>query len=319
MKKEYQDDFEKFIKEGFDRQAKKELDAVKNDESLEELPESLKISMRQKIDARIKEAEAAKAETQQVESQRVDSENAESEKSEGTKTTYDNLSEEDRKALELGRKMLEEGKVTEFREPEKKGLSSRGKLRLKHVLGFVAVLVVVMLVEVNSLGGPEKIVKMVKQQVAEREVEKINSGSENKVIVKENEEEAYQTIADEFGAEVVRIFEKPKEMKFEKMELDKEWQIADVTYDYQGESVRYSINAVYNDSSIGIDMEDKVIDEYQITNDEGIIVDVKQYETISKKTRYYSAEFSYKGLKYSLIGSIEKIEFENIIKNLFFY
>ena len=61
MKKEYQDDFEKFIKEGFDRQAKKELDAVKNDESLEELPESLKISMRQKIDARIKEAEAAKA------------------------------------------------------------------------------------------------------------------------------------------------------------------------------------------------------------------------------------------------------------------
>ena len=42
MKKEYQDDFEKFIKEGFDRQAKKELDAVKNDESLEELPESLK-------------------------------------------------------------------------------------------------------------------------------------------------------------------------------------------------------------------------------------------------------------------------------------
>lgn len=139
------------------------------------------------------------------------------------------------------------------------------------------------------------------------------------MIVEENEEEAYQIIADEFGTEVVRIFEKPKEMKFEKMELDKEWQIADVTYDYQGESVRYSINAVYNDSSIGIGMEDKVIDEYQITNDEGIIVDVKQYETISKKTRYYSAEFSYKGLKYSLIGSIEKIEFENIIKNLFFY
>lgn len=319
MKKEYQDDFEKFIKEGFDRQAKKELDAVKNDESLEELPESLKISMRQKIDARIKEAEAAKAETQQVESQRVDSENAESEKSEGTKTTYDNLSEEDRKALELGRKMLEEGKVTEFREPEKKGLSSRGKLRLKHVLGFVAVLAVVMLVEVNSLGGPEKVVELMKQKVAEREVEQINASSDSKVIVEENEEEAYQIIADEFGTEVVRIFEKPKEMKFEKMELDKEWQIADVTYDYQGESVRYSINAVYNDSSIGIGMEDKVIDEYQITNDEGIIVDVKQYETISKKTRYYSAEFSYKGLKYSLIGSIEKIEFENIIKNLFFY
>lgn len=167
MKKEYQDDFEKFIKEEFDRQAEKELDAVKNDESLEDLPESLKISMRQKIDARIKEAEAAKAASEKMDSEKIESEKTESEKSEGSKTAYDNLSEEDRKALELGRKMLEEGKVTEFREPEKKGLSSCGKLRLKHVLGFVAVLAVVMLVEVNSLGGPEKVVELMKQKVAE--------------------------------------------------------------------------------------------------------------------------------------------------------
>lgn len=318
MKKEYQDDFEKFIKEGFDRQAKKELDAVKNDESLEELPESLKISMRQKIDARIKEAEAAKAETQQVESQRVDSENAESEKSEGTKTTYDNLSEEDRKALELGRKMLEEGKVTEFREPEKKGLSSRGKLRLKHVLGFVAVLVVVMLVEVNSLGGPEKVVELMKQKVAEREVEQINASPDSKVIVEENEEEAYQVIADEFGVEPVRILERPEGMKFKELELDKDMQIAWMSYEYNDEMVRFIINAIYNESAIGNGMEDELLKEYSLEKN-GLKFEVKIYEKPQTKKTRYNVKFSHKSIDYSLIGVMNEDDFEKIINNLYIY
>lgn len=318
MKKEYQDDFEKFIKEGFDRQAKKELDAVKNDESLEELPESLKISMRQKIDARIKEAEAAKAETQQVESQRVDSENAESEKSEGTKTTYDNLSEEDRKALELGRKMLEEGKVTEFREPEKKGLSSRGKLRLKHVLGFVAVLAVVMLVEVNSLGGPEKIVKMVKQQVAEREVEKINSSPDSKVIVKEDEAEAYQTIADEFGVEPVRIMEKPDDMEFREMELDQNIQEACITYTCKEKNIRYIMNATNINISIGNGVEDDLVKKYKIANKKTDIL-VKEFETPKTREKYFSASYSYNNVGYKLIGSMSEDDLKDILNNLFFY
>lgn len=318
MKKEYQDDFEKFIKEGFDRQAKKELDAVKNDESLEELPESLKISMRQKIDARIKEAEAAKAETQQVESQRVDSENAESEKSEGTKTTYDNLSEEDRKALELGRKMLEEGKVTEFREPEKKGLSSRGKLRLKHVLGFVAVLAVVMLVEVNSLGGPEKVVELMKQKVAEREVEQINASSDSKVIVEENEEEAYQVIADAFGVEPVRMRIYPEKMTFKELELDLKVQNAWMNYEYKGESIRYLISTLYQDTALGVDFEDELVDQYEVI-EEKTEIQIKEYRTPKTGATYYWANYSYNGLEYYLFGKIEKEEFEKIINNLFFY
>lgn len=313
MKKEYQDDFEKFIKEGFDRQAKKELDAVKNDESLEELPESLKISMRQKIDARIKEAEAAKAA-----SEKMDSEKIESEKSEGSKTAYDNLSEEDRKALELGRKMLEEGKVTEFREPEKKGLSSRGKLRLKHVLGFVAVLAVVMLVEVNSLGGPEKVVELMKQKVAEREVEQINASPDSKVIVEENEEEAYQVIADDFGVEPVRILERPEGMKFKELELDKDMQIAWMSYEYNDEMVRFIINAIYNESAIGNGMEDELLKEYSLEKN-GLKFEVKIYEKPQTKKTRYNVKFSHKSIDYSLIGVMNEDDFEKIINNLYIY
>lgn len=294
MKKEYQDDFDNFIKEGLEKQAEIEMQAVKNDDTLADLPDDLKESMHQKIKERIRKAEEEK----------------EQEK-------YAGLSEEDRKALELGRKMLEEENVTEFKAPAKKRMSRCGKLRLQHALGFVAVLAVVMLVEVNSLGGPEKVVRLVKQQVAEREVEKINSNSENKIIVEENEEEAYQMIANEFGVEPVRIMKKPEEMKFKKLEFDKGLQIAEMIYVYKNENIRYIINATYKDMFIGNDFEDGLTEEYWIESAKAKVL-VKEYETPETKAKYYSAQYEYNGLEYELVGLMSKSDFENIIKNLFF-
>lgn len=295
MKKEYQDDFDNFIKEGLEKQAEIEMQAVKNDDTLADLPDDLKESMHQKIKERIRKAEEEK----------------EQEK-------YAGLSEEDRKALELGRKMLEEENVTEFKAPAKKRMSRRGKLRLQHALGFVAVLAVVMLVEVNSLGGPEKVVKLVKQQVVKRDVEKINSSSDSKIIVEENEEEAYQTIADEFGVEPVRIFIKPDGMKFEKLELDKNMQVAEMSYLYKNENIRYIINATYKDMAIGNDFEDGLTEEYWLESAKAKVL-VKEYETPETKAKYYSARYEYNELEYELVGMMSKADFENIIKNLFFY
>lgn len=294
MKKEYQDDFDNFIKEGLEKQAEMEMQAVKNDDTLANLPDSLKESMHQKIKERIRKAEEEK----------------EQEK-------YAGLSEEDRKALELGRKMLEEENVTEFKTPAKKRMSRRGKLRLQHALGFVAVLAVVMLVEVNSLGGPEKVVQMIKREVIDRDVEQINASSDSKIIVEENEEEAYQTIADEFGVEPVRIFIKPDGMKFEKLELDKNMQVAEMSYLYKNENIRYIINATYKDMAIGNDFEDGLIEEYWLESAKAKVL-VKKYETPETKAKYYSAQYEYNELEYELVGMMSKEEFENIIKNLFF-
>lgn len=295
MKKEYQDDFDNFIKEGLGKQAEIEMQSVKDDESLADLPDDLKESMHQKIKERIKEAEEKK----------------EQEK-------YAGLSEEDRKALELGRKMLEEGNVTEFKAPAKKGLSYRGKLRLKHALGVAAVLAVVMLVEVNSLGGPEKVIQLVKRGVIDREVEQINASSDSKIIVEENEEEAYQKIADEFGVEPVRIMEKPSGMTFEKLELDKGLQMAEMTYEYKGNSIRYIINAKYQDTSLGLDVEDEEVQNYVINNDRCKIT-VKGYKIQKNSKVRYVVGFGYNSIEYKLIGIMKQQEIEKIIKNLFFY
>ena len=293
MKKEYQDDFENFIKKGLERQAELEMKAVEADEESAEFPDHLKESLHQKIQNRIREAE--------------------------NNERYKDLSEEDRKALELGRKMLEVGNVVEFKAPEKSGLSRRGKLHLKHAVGFVAVLAVVMTVQVTSLGGPEKIVEIIERQIVERDVEQINASSDSKVIVKENEEEAYQAIADEFGAEPVRLVIHPKEMKFANVEIDTDMQTASMTYKYNDRSIRYTINATHKDTAIGLDVEDEVVDSHYITNSKNVDIQIKEYKTQSEKTEYYLAEFSYNGLKYTLIGSIQKEEFEKIVKNLFFY
>lgn len=294
MKKEYQDDFDNFIKEGLKKQAEIEMRAVENDNSLADLPDDLKESMRQKIQERIRKAEEEKKQEK-----------------------YAGLSEEDKKALELGRKMLEEGNVTEFKAPAKKRMSRRGKLHLQHVLGFVAVLAVVMLVEVNSLGGPEKVVQMIKREVIDRDVEQINASSDSKIIVEENEEEAYQTIADEFEVEPVRIFIKPDEMKFEKLELDKNMQVAEMIYTYNNENIRYIINATYKDTAIGNDFEDGLTEEYWLESAKAKVL-VREYETPETKAKYYLAQYEYNGLEYEIVGLMSKSDFENIIKNLFF-
>lgn len=58
--------------------------------------------------------------------------------------------------------------------------------------------------------------QFVKSSVGERQVSKVNSSDKNKIIEEEDEEKAYEKIADEFGIEPVRIIWRPTNMKFKK-------------------------------------------------------------------------------------------------------
>ena len=84
-----------------------------------------------------------------------------------------NLSEEDRKALELGRKMLKAevgaGQGDSSGNVEKKAHYRKKPLKIYLVLA--AVIVCVMAMGITSMGGPERVVRMVKQAVGDRDVE----------------------------------------------------------------------------------------------------------------------------------------------------
>ena len=110
---------------------------------------------------------------------------------------YEQLSPEDREALELGRQIRREREEAQ----EKKGRKRFGKI----ALNLAAVLALVSILGITSVGGPARLVEMVRTMVGEREVIKVNSDEENLKIAEEREEEAYQKIKDAFGVDPVRI------------------------------------------------------------------------------------------------------------------
>ena len=171
--KESKDQLEQIIKNEYDRLAQEEENDIQADDTIE-VPEGTKESLRAKIDQQIEEMKKEKI--------------------------YAQLSEEDRKALELGRKIMaeEEQEKTEAKVVHK-------KKRFKMYFGLAAVLILVMAVGITGIGGPERIVRMLKQAVGDREVEQVDSSDENLTFVEENEEEAYQIIWEKFGVEPVRI------------------------------------------------------------------------------------------------------------------
>lgn len=283
--KENMDQLEQALKKEFYRAAKKEETSILEDDSLD-VPEGMKESLFAGINEKIKVMKQ--------------------------EDLYANMSEEDKKALEIGRRIMEEEAKEEFRVK-----IVRKKRRFRMYIGLAAALVLAMAVGVTSLGGPERIIRMLTQMVGDREVVQVDSSDDNKVIVKEDEEEAYQIIREEFGVDPVRIVERPQGMQFVKMRLDQRMQIAEIDYSYNEEAIVYLVNASYAGSSWGIDVEDKVVEKYE-KNVNGNLFKIKKYETLETNTERYSLNFQYNGLEYYLIGSLTEKEIDIILNNLFF-
>ena len=283
--KDNMDRLEQAVKDEFDRVAQKEEAAISKDESLI-MPEGVKETMYEGI---LRKVNAMKQEE-----------------------LYANMSDEDRRALEIGQKIMEEEANAGI-----KVKIIRKKRRVRMYIGLAAALVLAMAVGVTSLGGPERIIRMVTQMVGDREIEQVDSSEDNLVIVKEDEEEAYQKIKEEFCTDPVRPVELPREMRFVKMQLDENMQVAEMSYKYNEEALTYIINASYAGSSWGIDINDEVIEKYEIKGNE-CLFRIKEYETTKTNRKRYSINFQYKGLEYFLLGTMEKEEMDVILNNLFF-
>lgn len=230
---------------------------------------------------------------------------------------YAQLSEEDMKALEIGRRIMEEEAAG-----ERKVRTVKIRKRLRTCVGLAAALTLTMAIGVTSMGGPERIIQMVTQTVGDREIEKITSSDKVMRTAEESEEEAYQKISDELGVEPVRIWNKTEEMKFIDMEYDEEIQTAEFYYEYNDDILIYLVNASYRDAFLGVDIEDEIVDMYnkKIGNDEvEILTEIKEYEIQETGQERYSAQFEYKGLEYFFIGAMDKEDFEYILENLYIY
>lgn len=290
---EKKDQLKEILKDQLNKEAKQIEEEVGLNDN-EEIPNELKIRMKNALDQKIRDREM---------------------RSEDMKRTdaYTGLSEEDQEALRLGREMLKN------QSEEKKIYTMRRKKRnIRRIVALAAVLILVMAVGMTSIGGPERMLQFVKSSVGGRQVSKVNSSDKNKIIEEEDEEKAYEKLADEFGIDPVRLIWRPKGMKFEKMILDTDIQVAEVDYLYKSKRIEYFISVSYGEVSWGYDNEDKKINCYyeQVGKAD---IEVTEYETPETERNRYVAEFEYKKMHYCFSGEMKKEEIENILKNLYFY
>ena len=290
---EKKDQLKEILKDQLNREAKQIEEEVGLNDN-EEIPNELKIRMKNALDQKIREREM---------------------RSEDMKRTdaYAKLSEEDQEALRLGREMMKN------QSEEKKIYTMRRKKRnIRRIVALAAVLILVMAVGMTSFGGPERMLQFMKSSVGGRKVSQVDSSDENKIIEEEDEELAYEKLADEFGIDPVRLIWRPKGMKFEKMILDTDIQVAEVDYLYKSKRIEYFISASYGEVSWGYDNEDKKINCYyeQVGKAD---IEVTEYETPETERNRYVAEFEYKKMHYCFSGEMKKEEIENILKNLYFY
>ena len=289
---EKKDQLKEILKDQLNKEAKQIEEEVGLNDN-EEIPNELKIRMKNALDQKIREREK---------------------RSEDMKRTdaYAKLSEEDQEALRLGREMLKN------QSEEKKIYTIRRKKRnIRRIVALAAVLILVMAVGMTSFGGPERMLQFMKSSVGGRQVSKVNSSDKNKIIEEEDEEKAYEKIGEEFGIEPVRLWWYPENMEFENMILDTDIQLAEIDYLYNSERTEFIISASYGKVSMGADNEDEITDHYY-KQEKKIQIKVTEYKTPETGTNRYKAEFKYKNLYYCLTGTMTKEEMENILKNLYF-
>ena len=234
---EKKDQLKEILKNQLNKEAKQIEEEVGLNDN-EEIPNELKIRMKNALDQKIREREM---------------------RSEDMKRTdaYAKLSEEDLEALRLGREMLKN------QSEEKKIYTMRRKKRnIRRIVALAAVLILVMAIGMTSFGGPERMLQFMKSSVGGRKVSQVDSSDKNKVIEEEDEEKAYEKIEKEFGIAPVRLWWYPENMEFENMILDTDIQVAEVDYLYKDKKIEYFVSASYGEVSWGYDNEDKKIDYY---------------------------------------------------------
>lgn len=287
---------EQTIKEDLEKEAQEILRALETSD-VDELSDEKQIELKKKIDEKIEAYEFEKI--------------------------CNGLPEEYQDALRAGMELKKQESAIDRKDEtdgEEAGENTRRvrkKKSLRVYVALAAVMTLLLVVGMSTMGDGGGFVKTIKSLVGEREVLQVDSGEDNYVIETESEEEAYQKIRDRLGIKPVQITDIPIKARFQKAVIEDELKVAEIYYQYQGDNITYIINGDQAKNSIGVNVEDEILENYTLEV-EGILINVQGREISStKQTRYY-ASFSYKNIKYFLVASIKQEEFEQILKNLYF-
>lgn len=211
-----------------------------------------------------------------------------------------------------------EAKEAEEKELIRLGRIYRRKRKNRKYLILAAVMVFVLALGITSVGGPEKVFESMIWMIGEREQRGVHSEDIEPTLYVA-EEEVYEEIEEKFGFLPVRLNHLPAEIEYQGSTVGEKIQGVSLIYGHDDKAdIAYIIRPNYRESSLGTDMEDIKIQEYEIlVSDMEITID--QYRVEKTGESRWSAEFVYQDVQYFLrILGMEQEEVEEILNNLYF-
>lgn len=287
----------------FEEELQREADAIEKE--LEADPDLKELELPEDFDRKMEERLRA------IEKERsVQNTGADVEKQEEQQEEYEScLSEEDREALELGRKMLEQKKRPHRRIPRK----------AKVWFPLAASMILVLACGITSVGSKSYWKNLWKRMLGEQKNTVINV--EDMDTIKSEEQpgdEAYHNIEEALHVNVIRVVKGLEKLQIKSYEIDDQQKLAKIFYDYNGKMLLYGIYLNDEDSSYSEKVADPLTDEFDVTNEKQTI-HVTEYQVRDTADYRYVTYFEYQGVHYQLMGIMKRSDFEEILKNLYYF
>ncbi len=229
--------------------------------------------------------------------------------------------DEELKDIEVPPRMYEElmEKIDAYeRKQERKALKLMGKSKKKVYLLVAAAALVAVGIGITSSGGPQHLLEKKKQEVGGREMTQLDTkDGDNIESGVRSEQEFYEEVGEKLGFTPVKIVYLPENTYYESSEIYEDIEKAQIQYNCDDKILTFQIKANYSNSSIAFDIQESLIEEYELELAK-ITAKIKKYHIKETNEREYIAEFVYENNYYVLVAIMEKEKFEEILKKLQF-
>ncbi|MEG1137689.1 MAG: DUF4367 domain-containing protein [Lachnospiraceae bacterium] len=216
--------------------------------------------------------------------------------------SLEGLSNEDKEALEIGRK-----------------IKKYKKKKTKMWFVLAAVLVLVLGMGVTSLGSKQYILDVVNKVLGNDDVVTVNTdNSDRKYTETAEENAAYQEIYNEFGFKPPQFRYMPQGLIYDSCEIRSDIAQVKIFYIYNKKnSITYNVATKAVNISYNMNVDDLLIEKYQ-TKVKDHIINMEIREIKETKETMCIAKFNDSFAFYNITGVLGKNEFEKIINNLYF-
>ena len=214
-------------------------------------------------------------------------------------TIYEQLSDEDKELIQLGKVY-------------------KKKRRFDRFVVVLAAMIVGLWLGTVCIGDEGDIFRTISTLFTRQDRTVVNSEDTEHITYVE-EEDVYEKVEQTFGITPVKLGYLPLKTVFYEATFIPDLQGVNMIYEIEGESsLKYIIRPNYRESSFGIIYEDEKIQEYTIVVCDTDIL-ITEYNIVETGENRWQVSFEYQEVQYLLsITNMEQREVEKIVNNLGF-